>query len=93
MHCQKATVRAIVDSGHDYCIGVKGNQKKLLEKIKKQVEDRTPCDIYVKPEKNRNRYEVRGVRVFGAFYGARNDWAGIRSIIEVQRVRRLPSKD
>jgi hypothetical protein len=35
LHCQKDTTRAIVKSGNDYCIGVKGNQKKLYERLKK----------------------------------------------------------
>jgi DDE_Tnp_1-associated/Transposase DDE domain len=35
LHCQKKTVKAIVASGNNYCIGVKGNQKKLHAQIKK----------------------------------------------------------
>jgi len=36
LHCQKETVKTIVKSGNDYCIGVKGNQKKLYRQIKKK---------------------------------------------------------
>jgi len=35
LHCQKDTVQAIVDTGNDYVIGVKGNQKKLYKQLKK----------------------------------------------------------
>lgn len=35
LHCQKETTRIIIESKNDYIIGVKGNQKKLLETIKK----------------------------------------------------------
>jgi hypothetical protein len=35
LHCQVDTTTAIVRSGNDYCIGVKKNQPKLLEAIKK----------------------------------------------------------
>ena len=35
LHCQKKTVKTIVQSGNDYCIGVKGNQKKLYAQLKK----------------------------------------------------------
>jgi hypothetical protein len=35
LHCQKNTTEAIVASGNDYVIGVKGNQKKLYEQLKK----------------------------------------------------------
>lgn len=36
LHCQKETVKTITQSGNDYCIGVKGNQKKLFRQIKKK---------------------------------------------------------
>lgn len=35
LHCQKETTRMIIESKNDYIIGVKGNQKKLLETLKK----------------------------------------------------------
>jgi hypothetical protein len=35
LHCQKETVQAIIKSNNNYCIGVKGNQKKLYEQLKK----------------------------------------------------------
>ena len=37
LHCQKETVKTIVENKNDYVIGVKGNQKKLLQKIKKNL--------------------------------------------------------
>ncbi len=35
LHCQKETTKTIVKNRNDYVIGVKGNQKKLYEQIKK----------------------------------------------------------
>lgn len=35
LHCQKDTVKTIIKSNNDYCIGVKGNQKKLYKQLKK----------------------------------------------------------
>ena len=35
LHCQKETVKLIKESGNDYVIGLKGNQKNLLNKVKK----------------------------------------------------------
>jgi hypothetical protein len=37
LHCQKDTVKTIVESGNDYVIGVKGNQPNLLNTIKKTL--------------------------------------------------------
>lgn len=36
LHCQKETVKVITNSNNDYCIGVKGNQRKLRNRIKKK---------------------------------------------------------
>lgn len=38
LHCQKETVKTIIKSKNNYCIGVKGNQKKLYKEIKKNKE-------------------------------------------------------
>ena len=35
LHCQKDTVKTIVKSKNHYVIGVKGNQKKLHNRVKK----------------------------------------------------------
>ncbi len=93
MHAQKATVSAVLDAGHDYCIGVKGNQKKLAQRIKKHIETKKCRSIDISMEKNKGRFEIRSVSVYGAFYGARKDWAGFRSIIVVDRIRRSSSSD
>jgi hypothetical protein len=37
LHCQKETLKAIKESDNDYIIGVKGNQKNLLETVKKNL--------------------------------------------------------
>jgi predicted transposase YbfD/YdcC len=38
LHAQKQTVKAIIESGNDYVIGVKGNQQKLYSGLKKTPE-------------------------------------------------------
>ena len=35
LHCQKKTIQTIIKSNNNYCIGVKGNQKKLSKQLKK----------------------------------------------------------
>ena len=37
LHCQKETTKTIIDNNNDYVIGVKGNQKKLHETLKKTL--------------------------------------------------------
>ena len=35
LHCQKETTKIIIESNNDYIVGVKGNQQKLLDTLKK----------------------------------------------------------
>lgn len=37
LHCQKKTIQTIIKSNNNYCIGVKGNQKKLSKQLKKTL--------------------------------------------------------
>jgi predicted transposase YbfD/YdcC len=46
LHCQKKTVKSIIDSGNDYVIAVKGNQPHLLQTIKGFV-NRKPLLILI----------------------------------------------
>ncbi len=41
----KKTVQLIVDSGNDYVIAVKGNQKRLYEQIQLTSEQATPLSV------------------------------------------------
>lgn len=40
LHCQANTIKEIVKSKNDYCIGVKGNQPRLLSQVKKKYSRR-----------------------------------------------------
>ncbi len=42
LHCQKDTVNTVIASGNDYVIGVKDNQKKLHETLKKMLPEERP---------------------------------------------------
>ena len=92
MHCQKATVKAIIESGNDYCIAVKENQKKLLERIKEHTEKHDSADVSFAFGKSHGRYEMRMAFVYPAFFGAKKEWEKMRSIIVVKRVRRSYEK-
>lgn len=37
LHCQKETLKQIKESGNDYVVGLKGNQKNLQKKVKKNL--------------------------------------------------------
>jgi predicted transposase YbfD/YdcC len=82
----KKTVAAIIKSKNEYIIGVKGNQKKLYEKLKEttmNIKEATSLSITI--EKNKGRLETRKVFVFDKPTGILKDWLGLQSLLRVDR--------
>ena len=58
----KKTTEAIIESGNNYVIGVKGNQKNLLEQVEKTISDeRNIISISTIIETSKGRDETRTV--------------------------------
>lgn len=95
----KKTAELIKQSGNEYVLQVKGNQKKLLEQIilNSNVSEAISYDETV--EQNRGRDETRRVFVYDDLYDIDiEQWIGIKEIVKVERVtytinRDLPSID
>ena len=64
LHCQKATIRAIIDSGNDYLIAVKKNQKSLYEKLEFRAKISSPLSQQRTEDSSHGRKIVRRVSVF-----------------------------
>ena len=92
MHCQKKTAEAIIESDNDYCLGVKGNQKKLLEEIQIVVAVSKPLDIETTMGHSRNRYEIRSTKVFVPDETIISKWPSVHSLVAVERIRRVTPK-
>lgn len=73
-----------MESGNDYVLQVKGNQKKLLTKMKATIENTDPVDIAYSLEKNRGREERREVYQYN-IENTENykEWSMASSIIHV----------
>jgi len=95
----KKTAALIKQSGNDYVLQVKANQKKLLEQmiLNSNVSKAISTDETI--EQNRGRDETRRVFVYNDLYGIETEeWIGIKEIVKVERVtytnhRDLPSLD
>jgi len=73
-----------VDSGNEYVIQVKSNQKGLFAGVKKTIRNTVIVDEYENIEKNKGRIEKRRVRIYK--YCERyisKDWKSLNRIIEV----------
>ncbi|MCP4552671.1 MAG: ISAs1 family transposase [Bacteroidetes bacterium] len=86
LHCQKDTVKTVIDSKNDYIIGVKGNQKKLHSQIIENTEKSTPIAVNKMSEKNRGRIETRIAEVYDNIENINNKWSGLQSIIKIERI-------
>ena len=95
----KKTAEIIKQSGNEYVLQVKSNQKKLLEQITLNSNVSEAISIDETVEQNRGRDETRRVFVYDDLYGIdMEQWIGIKEIVKVERVtytnnRDLPSLD
>jgi predicted transposase YbfD/YdcC len=82
----KKTVAVIIASGNDYLIQVKGNQPTLLQAITEVVHQQTSISTVSAEERSRGRQERRTVAIFDAPTPLREEWTGLRRMIQVDRV-------
>jgi len=81
----KKTVATIIESGNDYLLQVKGNQKNLLKQLKTNTAASKPTGSYFSEEKNRGRIENRLVEIYDDLSGISPEWTGISRIVHVHR--------
>ncbi len=83
-----------MESGNEYVLQVKGNQKKLLSTIKQIVETRLPEDKDYTLEKNRSRIEERAVYTYSIENSdkIKIEWQGVKNIILVKTSGRRDKK-
>jgi predicted transposase YbfD/YdcC len=83
----KKTTEAIINSGNDYVIGVKMNQIKLCEHIKKiQNNNEHISSSYITMEINRGRTELRRVIVSDYTELVSKEWIGLKQLVIVHRI-------
>lgn len=90
-HCQKNTIKKIINNRGDYCICLKANQKQMYEDVKLYFENMVKGEFEHEKasvsEKNRERYEVRTCYVFKdiSWLNGIDEWKNIKSIFAIQR--------
>ncbi|NEQ19200.1 MAG: ISAs1 family transposase [Microcoleus sp. SIO2G3] len=82
----KKTCKLIIDSGNDYAIAVKANQKNLHRQIRHNTENSKPTSRHVSTERTRNRVTTRTVEVFNDKACISKEWTGLESLIKVERI-------
>jgi len=89
MGCQKKISQAILDKLADYILGVKENQKGLLEQIEKVFGITKLASTHCENDLNHGRIEKRTCDVIEdlTFFDDYKDWPGITSLIRIQSYR------
>lgn len=83
----KKTTEIIIDTGNDYLIGVKKNQRGLYNTIEQTIADKSQqSSTYITIEVNKGRTELRHFMVSDNIEGISPDWKGVRQIVGVHRI-------
>lgn len=92
MHCQKETIRQIIDNNGDYVLGLKENQKNFYDDIKLFIDDcissaLEEMETAQTNEKSRNRFEARTCYKSPTldWLSTREEWAGLTCAFAVHR--------
>lgn len=82
----KKTVEEIIESGNNYVIQVKGNQKTLHEEIQRIMTEECPLDFFKLEEKGHGRHSFWSVSIFSAFNSSKTkEWKGVKRFIHVHK--------
>lgn len=81
----KKTVDAIIDSGNDYLIQVKGNQPTVFRTINETVNTQPPLSATCHEERSRGRDERRTVTVFPTPSKGLEEWTSLQRVLHVER--------
>ena len=92
LHCQKKTLKTIVETDNDYLVKVKASQPKLLGSVRRKAETSVPTDVCKTVEKSRGRLETREVAVFEPPSDIPKGRTEISRIISVRRIFESPKK-
>jgi len=75
-----------VETGNDYVIAVKSNQKRLYQQIQLTTEQVTPSSVDITTERRSDRLTTRTVSVFDDLSGINSEWIGLARLVKVERL-------
>ena len=74
-----------METGNDYVIALKSNQKRLYEQIQLTTEQATPLSVDITTERRSDRLTTRTVSVFDNLTGIDSEWVGLACLVKVER--------
>lgn len=88
----KKTFEQIVESGNDYIVKVKRNQKMLLQEAERIRSSGKSLDSVAIAEKNRGRKENRKTKTYKVNDFIKKNWPSAKTIVFVMRKRRVKGR-
>jgi hypothetical protein len=82
-----------VTSENHYCIGLKGNQPKLLEQAQLAAQHQIPLSQYQYNDTSHGRQVERHIQVFAAPAELATEWVGLAAFVSVRRWGHRDGKD
>ncbi|HEY9674875.1 MAG TPA: ISAs1 family transposase [Waterburya sp.] len=81
----KKTLQLIIQSGNDYVVAVKANQKRLYQQIQLNTQQTTPISVDTSTERRSDRVTTRTVSVFDNLNDISSEWVGLKRLVKVER--------
>jgi predicted transposase YbfD/YdcC len=93
--CEKEIASLIVEKQADYILAVKDNQEQLQKDITSSFAVMNTTEVFEQIEKNNGRIETRKCSVLTnlKMMETKAEWAGIRSILQIESKRRIGDKE
>jgi len=85
LHCQKKTIKKILEKQSYYVLQVKTNQRKLYTKIEFIAKYFPKVASNVMHEKNRGRVELRELTIYKGGMDLKYEWDKLKYVIQVKR--------
>lgn len=85
LHCQKKTIKKILEKQSYYVIQVKNNQKKLYKKVKFITKYLPKVASNIMREKNKGRLEKRELIIYREALDLKYEWDNLKYILKITR--------
>jgi predicted transposase YbfD/YdcC len=85
LHCNQKTAALVIESGNDYIMALKKNQKKLYEQAQAITQTEKPLSIDINQDVSHGRKITRKVSVYRVNNILHQGWKHLKVVIQIER--------
>lgn len=85
LHCNQKTAALVIESGNDYIIALKKNQKKLYEQVEAVTRNEKPLSVELTHENRHGRKVTRKVSIYQVNSNFYKGWKHLKIVIQIER--------